>query len=40
MAAAVRIRCGYVDCLDEFVTLGDCKFLEFVLSSYVSVSNI
>ena len=30
---AVHFICGCVDCLH-----GDCKFLEFVLSSYVSVN--
>ena len=35
--AAVHFRCGCIDCLDEFVTLGDRKFLQFVLCGYVCV---
>ena len=38
VVAAVHFRCGCVDCLHEFVTKGDCKFLQFVLSGYVGVN--
>ena len=38
--AAVRFRCGYVDCLHEFVTDGDCKFFKFVLCRYVRVNTV
>ena len=36
--AAVHVRCGCIDCLHEFVTSGDRKFLQLVLCSYVCVN--
>ena len=38
VVAAVHFRCGCIDCLYEFVTYGDCKFIQFFLRGYVCVN--